>query len=352
MKSRTRRVAVMTTAFLAAGMVSLPVAEAATVSCGQVITQSTTLDADLGPCTNFGIIIAADNITLDLNGHQVFGTPERGDGAGILLRQVRGVTVKDGTVARFDGGVAIEGGGGNTVTGIRAQNNIGRSGTPSRGGADTRYGEGIAVEASVNNRILNNTTVENGPFAGIGLYEVPDSDHPFPPGPTSGNLVQGNLVENNVACRLGPFCDNDGIRIEPQAGPDNVVTGNTVRGNGLDGISVFGFASRNRVTNNVVEANGFNGAVPGDGIRVFGFENLIRENRSFANANDGVSVGRRSIAPPGSFPVPNGRDNRILSNTTGDNGHFDLYDANPNCDNNIWKANTFETAAPPCTTTP
>ena len=39
-------------------------------------------------------------------------------------------------------------------------------------------------------------------------------------------------------------------------------------GNGLDGISLFGFTTRNLVSGNNVSANGYRGAVPGDGIRV------------------------------------------------------------------------------------
>lgn len=181
------------------------------------------------------------------------------------MRQSQGVRVRNGTVHDFDGGVVIEGGGDNTVTRIVARDNIGASeGHPPAEG--TRYGEGIAVEGSSGNRILRNTVLNNGPFAGIGLYEVPDSDHAFPAGPTAGNVVQRNLVQDNTACRLGPFCDNIGIRLEPQVGPDNVIDRNEVRRNGLDGISVFADADGNVLRRNVVEANGFDGAVPGDGI--------------------------------------------------------------------------------------
>ncbi len=320
------------------------------VGCGQVVTQNTKLDRDVGPCAAGGIVVGADNVTLDLNGHRVFGTRTPGDGAGIFLQGRTRVTVKNGTVSDFDGGVVIEGGTANTVTGMLARDNIGRSeGHPPA--PSTRYGEGIAVEGSTDNRIVRNTAINNGPFAGIGLYEVPDTDHPFQPGPTSGNRVERNVVEDNVACREGPFCDNDGIRLEPQVGPGNVVSRNVVRRNGLDGISLFGRASENEVSRNLVEANGFRGAVPGDGIRVFGFSNLVERNDSFRNANDGISVGRRSIAPPGSFPPPNGRSNRIVRNNTGGNGAFDLWDSNidPPCDANFWFRNTFRTAEPPCT---
>ncbi len=163
------------------------------------------------------------------------------------------------------------------------------------------------------------------------------------------------MVEGNTACRTDGFCDNDGVRIEPAVGPGNVITGNVVRRNGLDGISLFADADANTVTRNAVEANGFGGAVPGDGIRVFGSRNLIQENASIGNSRDGISVGRRSIAPPGSLP-PNqttgnarGMDNRILRNATGSNTNLDLYDSNPNCDRNTWRRNAFRTAEPACT---
>lgn len=105
----------------------------------------------------------------------------------------------------------------------------------------------------------------------------------------------------------------------------------------------------------MVEANGFDGAVPGDGVRVFGSRNLIRENASIGNNRDGISVGRRSIAPPGSLPPnqttgnPRGMDNRILRNATASNANLGLYDSNPNCDRNTWRRNAFRMAEPACT---
>ena len=43
------------------------------VSCGDTITADTTLDSDLIDCPNNGIVIGADDITLDLNGHRIDG---------------------------------------------------------------------------------------------------------------------------------------------------------------------------------------------------------------------------------------------------------------------------------------
>jgi len=43
------------------------------IVCGDTITVSTTLTADIGPCAQDGLIIGADGITLDLNGHRISG---------------------------------------------------------------------------------------------------------------------------------------------------------------------------------------------------------------------------------------------------------------------------------------
>lgn len=45
----------------------------ADVSCGQEITESVTLTDDLGPCVEDGLVITADGITVDLNGHTIIG---------------------------------------------------------------------------------------------------------------------------------------------------------------------------------------------------------------------------------------------------------------------------------------
>lgn len=351
MRRVRKRAAVVAAVGLLASLGVVSPAQAAHVECGQVITADTTLDGDIGPCTDNGIVIGADGVTLDLNGHTISGTDQPGDGAGVLLRNIRGATVFGGTVEDFDGGVVIEGGGGNSVGLITARDNIGSSSQNVVAGV--LYGDGIAVLASTDNRIVQNTVVGNGPFSGIGLYENPDTDHPgYTRGPTTGNVVQRNVVADNVACKPGPFCDISGIRIEPDVGPNNVIRGNTVTGNGLDGISLFGRVNETRVIGNHVSGNGFLGAVRGDGIRVFGYRNLIQGNESFDNATSGISVGRRGIAAPGSLPAPNGRDNRLFDNVAAGNGFLDLHDSNPNCDNNIWRGNTGVLAAPPCTTTP
>ncbi len=320
--------------------------------CGQTITASTTLTSDLGPCSDNGLVIGADGITLNLGRWRIYGTASTGDGAGVLLHGRQGVTVRNGTVSDFDGGVVILGGSGNTVSTITARDNLG--GVFGLAGPTTAlYGDGILVQGSSSNVIQDNLAVNNGPFSGIGVIRG-DGDHPAdPPADSQFNVIRGNRVLNNVGCRKGgsPFCDNDGIRIEPNV-TDTQIINNQVAGNGLDGISLFGGTTRNLVSGNSVAGNGFRGAVPGDGIRVFGFGNVVEGNGSYQNAASGVSVARRAPTA-GSFPAanPNGRGNVLRSNNAGGNGINDLWDSNrtPDCDANVWTANHGPVAVPACT---
>jgi hypothetical protein len=74
---------------------------ASQLSCGETITTDTTLHTDLLNCKNHGIVIGADGITLDLNGHLIDGdaTPAAGCDpqteacdVGVLIRGHDGVT--------------------------------------------------------------------------------------------------------------------------------------------------------------------------------------------------------------------------------------------------------------------
>lgn len=343
------------------GVGPVGVAGAATVACGQTVTQSTVLDADVGPCPAGanGIIVGADNITLDLNGHKLLGTPNvLNDGAGVYVFRRTGVTVKNGSVQDFDCGVAVEGGSGNTVTGILARDNIGAVNV-------TRCGEGIAVLSSPNNRVAGNEVVHNGPFGGIGVYTRNDSEHArTTSGVSRDNLIDSNQVVDNNLPRSAAINDSDGIRIETLS-VFNIISNNSVTGSGLDGISLFSFAPDNTVKFNTVQNNGFLNPFRrrGDGIRVFGASDrtTVVGNRATGNAANGIIFH-------GVFDTPSGPRPPVTNSTATNNfavGNnvlppleqsqlggptFDLNDGNPTCDNNTWRGNIYRTANPACTT--
>lgn len=412
--NRTRRVVsvLATTGLALAGLVVAGApANATHVRCGAVITQSITLDSDVGPCPGNGLVVRGSNITINLNGRRIFGaTPNPApENAGILLQNVTGVTVQNGTVEGFDAGIAIEGGSGNVVRGVTVRNNIndqsvneGNEGDPN----NCLYGDGITVFNSDNNRIEGNVVTNNGPLSGISL--VGDSD---------GNQVRGNqVVNNNVpnftgqqptagmsgACGI-PFArpyQDIGIRIEGPGASNNYVDGNVVTGNMLNGISVHGHVCRppggmspqqantdNFIRGNNVSGNGFGD--PGgeqDGIGILGqgplgnitctaLRTSILGNNSNNNARHGIFVAPLStgntingnivngngVARPGdgirvSGPFggpqnnrfPGATNNTLVGNRGTGNSEHDGDDRNPNCDNNRWQANQFGTVNQPC----
>ncbi|MGH9277670.1 MAG: right-handed parallel beta-helix repeat-containing protein [Acidimicrobiales bacterium] len=332
-------------------------ADAAVLSCGQTITVNTVLDNDIGPCPAGGITIGADNITFDLNGHRITGTNFVADLAGVYLLNRTGVTVKNGTVSKFDIGVAITGGSGNTVTGITASDNIG-----GQGGLG---GDGIAILSSRANKILSNRTQNNAPYSGIGLYSRIDNDHPRQiGGPAADNVVHDNQVlDNNISRnRVNQTnTDNDGIRVENDA-VRNTFTNNTVNNSGLDGISLFADTADNVLRYNTVTHSGFyrTTARRGSGIIVFTRSkgNILEYNSAYGNADSGIDIRQ----PIGAFPGAS--NNRIAFNAAVGNAalpfipspvfgpSFDLKDGNldPPCDANTWFANRYRTFNQPCVT--
>lgn len=268
-------------ALVLVGTVTITPAAADHVGCGAVITQSVTLDSDVGPCPGDGLIIRASNITVDLGGHRVFAATPNGplENVGIRLGQVSGVTVQNGTVEGFDAGVFVNGGSGNTVQRITAQNNVNDMAEPfafvsGRGTAQQPdvvagrttaqnwndnmlcfFGDGITTESSDNNVIRHNRVLGNGPYGGITL--VGDSDN----NRVERNQVDGNNIQNwttraNGAMGTG-MCGATlpgapgmqrgrevqaiGIRLEGPGASNNVVIGNSVDESSLAGISIHSY---------------------------------------------------------------------------------------------------------------
>src|SRR5947207_13625925 len=109
------RVSVAILALAVAGVMAFSgsSAHAVNVSCGDTITTDTTLHKDLVNCPNNGIIIDADNVTLNLNGHTIDGDGKPFTGCapgepcdlGVAERRHDGVTVKSGSVREFTNGL-------------------------------------------------------------------------------------------------------------------------------------------------------------------------------------------------------------------------------------------------------
>ena len=321
MKGRTILSAVaLLTAMLAT---SAGPAAANHVACGAIITQSVTLDADLGPCPGDGLVVRAGNVTVNLNGKRIFTNNGPGNHAGVRLANpanptgLNGVTVRNGTIQGFDAGVAIFSGSRHRVHSLLLQNNI----NPGGENQACDLGDGIAVQNSDDNRIENNRLVNNGPFGGVSLIE--DSDRNL----VRNNSLQGHNIRGIVGC--GNANQDEGIRIEGPGANDNRIETNSVADSALAGLGIHGHRgcqaapgseppnTGNLILTNLVTRTA-NNPEP-DGIHVleqgpFGtvvcaaFGNTISGNKSIGNARHGIRIPGTSTG------------NTINNNQTNNNG--------------------------------
>jgi hypothetical protein len=118
MATRNSPLALVAVAVLGlSALVSTPAdARQAPLSCGDTITSDTTLHADLTNCQNNGVIIGADDVTLDLNGHTIDGdgsldaTCDPSSGfcdIGVVVEGHRGLVVKNGLIRQFAAGLVM-----------------------------------------------------------------------------------------------------------------------------------------------------------------------------------------------------------------------------------------------------
>jgi hypothetical protein len=330
---------------------------AVTFNCGDIITSPGTyvLTADINCGTQtqpFGLAVIASNVTLDLSGHSVTATPDPTGSArvqGIYVTNHGGgpadnAVVKNGTVTGFDSGVYFEEVFNGRVQSMNLHDNIGPDNT------DT-FGEGFQSYLGGGHTVTGSQIVHNGPFAGAVVY-----------GGTSNNTITSNSVrENNI---LGGHHGSEGdtmqdigiwVVLSPNTG--NTVSGNQVINNGLDGIQLGFKTGPTSVLNNSVTGNGFgqptaNGFRDGDGVAVFGDNNLVQSNSVVSNGAAGIGI---HLPPNGNNT--SGKNNTVRLNISVLNGGattpstpFDLYDQNtsPPCDNNAWILNTFLTRNQTC----
>ena len=266
-------------------VMALSGAEAASnqLSCGDHITTDTTLHKDLVNCPNNGIIIGADNVTLDLNYHTIDGdgTPAIGCDPetefcdiGVLNRGHDGVTVVHGSVREFNVGAWVLRASHNRILGISSSGNqccgLGFfRGTRSvmRNSSGSGSDSGMFLIASHHVRILDNAFRHNGDPGGIF---VRNSTH---------NLIKGNLLSHN-----GFF----GIILE-HADRNRVRRNRSVR-DGQVGIYVApgnrNVIARNRVFH-VRQGRGVGRAIEVDG----GDRNVIARNSVRDTEGDAIIVG-------------------------------------------------------------
>ena len=300
--SLTLLIAAILGAFAFAGSPAL----ASHLSCGDTITTDATLDGDLVNCPNNGIVIGADGITLDLNGHTVSGDaapfeacPKREFcDVGLLNDGHDRVTVKGGGVDGFGIGAFVGRADKNRVLRISSSGNaffgfVVAESTRSliRNSAGSHNlapeGDGMGLFGSHDVRIIGNSFQDNP----LGLHVEDSAD----------NLIRGNAFADNGTGMLieadqnqvrhnRSVRDAEGILV---LGSRNVLARNRyVRSKGAIGVEG---GRRNLVVRNVVVQPRRVGIRLGrdEPEQIGGVKNVVRRNRVTQSGSDGFVVASK-----------------------------------------------------------
>jgi parallel beta-helix repeat protein len=303
-----------TTTFLGLLAFGADRAAATPLHCGDTITRDTVLKRDLTDCPGNGVVIGADDITLDLNGHTIDGDDELGcpdfyacDYGVDNTAGHRGVTIEDGSIREFATAAFVLGADHARLRRLAVSHNIlgGLLLIESPGariernaiaanGLDTDQA-GLIVFDSAGVRIERNSVTDNGD---IGMFLIGLSDSGVRGDALSGNPEAAMIVDGagNEVTRERVSGNGDGIIV---SGDGNTVTGNRVsdalgcpEGGCGFGISVEG-GQGNLITHNLVRH-----ARTAD-IRVADFEqeggppavdNVVSQNLVTDAIGDGVLV--------------------------------------------------------------
>jgi hypothetical protein len=262
------------------GLGAVP-ALATNVTCGEVITQDTRLDNDLPNCPpeeNAGaaIVIGADDVTLDLNGHTI------GPGGEILSRGIDNeggydrLTVKDGTVTGYGYPISIVGAADNVVTNV---NSSGRGGLVANGVS------GLEITRSV---------ITGGAIGGIVV------------GGTGNLRIEDNVVTNGlVASSSDPHASivmRRNVAVGSGTGDCGICIyspGTVAEHNYATASQIGIYAGAGLIRHNLVEHN------HEDGIRALG-ATVVSHNTANYNGNLGINADPSVIDGGGNRAKGNG----------------------------------------------
>jgi parallel beta-helix repeat protein len=328
-------------------------ARASTVSCGATITADTTLHRDLTDCAGNGLVIGADNIRLDLNGHTIDGNgaddPCAGDAscdAGVNNGDGhRGVTIAAGAIREFDVGVLVVNGSDNVLRRLAtSRNNVGilldhaaATHIANDAATDNRF-MGVFLASSDRNEIRDNRISRSALTPGLLLD---DSDR---------NRVERNVLDGNdqgiVSSGGADYNDfvgnrlslNLGSAISADHGTGNRVRENLIADNG-DGITV-GFARRTEISGNIVKRSGSFGD-PDAG----GFGILLDGSDDDTVDGNVVAGGRGPAIFVTSLDNPETSDRNVVSRNVANSTLYDGILVNADASGTLLRGNTANGSA-------
>jgi len=253
------------------------------VECGSSVTESVTLDHNIGPCSEGALTVVGGDVTIDLNGHTIIGS---GSGTGVLITTAADgtaadVSVRNGLVAGFGIGVGVL-------------------------AAKPESGCGAAGKISIENIgvLANETGVSIFGFPGCSTAITLSRDH-----------IIGNAGDGVAAAVVGPvsilkshIAKNGGVGIRAAFDSVRRIDGNLVSHNGADGVRVEDSVAS--ITNNRMSHNGGVGLWIRDTISSLIPSYVVADNVADGNGLGGMTAGSFPDPPLG----PAGENNRAKHN--------------------------------------
>jgi Right handed beta helix region len=316
------------------------------VQCGDTITQDTTLDSDLIDCPGDGLLIGADNVTLDLNGHTIDGADTLGS-RGVTSEGFSGITLENGVIREFSSWAASLLGDAVTVrrvhfidgylevTNATIEENVFEG---SDSGLQVTFGNGSRIDRNTvvggyidafegrGTRITRNTIVGGGIVVGnddqIERNTLRGGGIVVPGDAEGGQPGGSRIAYNKITGGIAPYGGGIFLRLTGR----NVVVGNELVGGR---ILIVG-ASQNLVLANTISHLGSLGAaisVSGTGVDSHDeywsadYNRLIR-NRITDTAGGGIAVelSAKGTVIARNFLSGNGGDGIFVAGATEQTG--------------------------------
>lgn len=327
------------------------------VQAGVKVTSDYTLTSDMY-CEGDCLIVSADGITIDGNGHAITGNGSGNgianyymDGGGIRQTAHNNFTIRNVTITGFHNGISFFLSTGSTIQNVTASSNT----------------YGIYLKSSNSNTLINNITDSNSGSAyasggnqihSSGIYLSSSSDNylGLDNRPDTGNTANHNnntgiFIEGGSGNHLNyNTTDLNGVwgilTMYSNAGrPDsNVFFGNNANSNGSYGIQTD-WGIRDTIINNTANSNGL------DGIYLYNSSaTTIKNNTVKNNLYTGIRVRHRAdnntvtgnaieSNPYGIYLSENSSNtltNNIINSNTSDGIHLDSSSSNTIANNTFY----------------
>ena len=247
------------------------------LTCGATVTADVVLEADLIGCPGKGLVIGADGVTIDLNGHTIGGsaTSMAAGDEGVSANRFDGVTVRNGTIRDFFYGVELISSSDNRIEDITFSDNA----------ASVEF---VAVHDSV----VRANTSTSATFWGVA--RLSNSNRNVLSNNSSDNSRYGIVVANGEANQVtgnnldgGTRGYDRGVLVE-SASTDTLISTNTIRGFAW-GVRLEGASTDTTIVDNTAHENTV------DGIRIDADATTATLTRNAAD--DNAEWGIRALGP-------------------------------------------------------